>query len=216
MIISTCPIGGLSGEFFHVKYCKKLLYVLETRSFNEDYSVCLIPRSHSSRLQRIHSRPYYDYNSWTSHHSWEDDHLHSSTHILHVDIPSLHASWVAWSQGYSLSGCHVPCQVKILWSRLESWIATHEQETRNGGRMRLWQYSRNWKIWMGPEIAQVRIVAKRVDWIGRKRSVSPSLDAFLGRGISTLPGFLVFFLYVAIFITTKSNLITRWPGLSKG
>lgn len=33
---------GLSGEFYHVEYCKKLLYVLETRSFNEDYSVCLI------------------------------------------------------------------------------------------------------------------------------------------------------------------------------
>ena len=82
--------------------------------------------------------------------------------------------------------------------------------------MRLWQYSRNWKILLGPEIAQVRIVAKRVDWIGRKRCLLSSLDAFLGRGISTLPGFLVFFLYVAIFITTKSNLITRWPGLSKG
>jgi len=79
---------------------------------------------------------------------WEGDHLHSSTHILRVDIPSLRASWVVWSRGYSLSGCYVPCQVKILWSRLDSWIVTHEQETRNGGRMRLWQYSRNWKIWL--------------------------------------------------------------------
>jgi len=37
------------------------------------------------------------------------------------------------------------------------------------------QYSPNLKMKLGPEIVQVRIVVKGVDWIGRKRCLSSSL-----------------------------------------